>query len=158
MPPRGPSGIFVRMKTILAALDFSAISRRVVAEARAAARQCKARIVFCHVVPYPVELAGYDVIIPSSPKVIDAVMRKAARNLDACVKLFRSRGIAAKAVLRTGEASREILSAAKYEKADYILIGSHGHGAVFQLFAGSTASRVLHGSRCPVIVVPRGAR
>lgn len=38
--------------------------------------------------------------------------------------------------------------------ADYIVLGSHGHGAFYDLVIGGTASRVLKEAHCPVVVVP----
>jgi nucleotide-binding universal stress UspA family protein len=35
-----------------------------------------------------------------------------------------------------------------------IILGSHGHGAVYQLFSGSVVTSVLHKSRVPVTVIP----
>lgn len=38
--------------------------------------------------------------------------------------------------------------------ADCIVIGSHGHGALYDVIVGSTASQVLKNAPCPVVVVP----
>jgi nucleotide-binding universal stress UspA family protein len=35
-----------------------------------------------------------------------------------------------------------------------IVIGSHGHGALYHLFAGDVASGILKDAKCPVLVVP----
>ena len=42
--------------------------------------------------------------------------------------------------------------------ADYIVIGSHGHTAFYDLLVGSTASGVLKSASCPVVIVPHGAK
>ena len=46
-----------------------------------------------------------------------------------------------------------IEQAAKYE-ADYIVMGSHGHTAIYDLLVGSTTHGVLMRARCPVVIVP----
>jgi nucleotide-binding universal stress UspA family protein len=35
-----------------------------------------------------------------------------------------------------------------------IVLGSHGHGAVYHLFSGSVVTAVLHQSEIPVTVIP----
>ena len=47
-----------------------------------------------------------------------------------------------------------IAEEAKALKADYIVIGSHGHGAFYDLLVGSTTSGVLKKASCAVVVVP----
>lgn len=42
--------------------------------------------------------------------------------------------------------------------ADLILVGSARHGRIGQIFAGSTAIALLHGSPCPVGIAPSGYR
>ena len=52
----------------------------------------------------------------------------------------------------TGSAPREIRDYAKDNKADCIVIGSHGrHGVA--LLLGSTATSVIHGTPCDILVV-----
>lgn len=60
--------------------------------------------------------------------------------------------------LLSGAPAREIADHAKRHKADLIVIGTHGHGAVARFFLGSVADRVVHESDCPVIVTkaPKG--
>lgn len=60
--------------------------------------------------------------------------------------------------LLTGSPSREIADHAKRHKAELIVIGTHGHGAVARFFLGSVADRVVHEADCSVIVTkkPKG--
>ena len=54
----------------------------------------------------------------------------------------------------TGHPVSSILAKAAATKAAYIVLGSHGHGAVYDLIVGSTTHGVLRRARCPVLVVP----
>ncbi|MCA8913379.1 MAG: universal stress protein [Planctomycetes bacterium] len=60
--------------------------------------------------------------------------------------------------LLSGSPAREIADHAKRHKADLIVIGTHGHGAVARFFLGSVADRVVHESDIPVIITkkPKG--
>ena len=47
-----------------------------------------------------------------------------------------------------------ILAKARSARAAYIVMGSHGHGAIYDLLVGSTTHGVLMNAPCPVLVVP----
>ena len=47
-----------------------------------------------------------------------------------------------------------ILAQAKIEDADYIVMGSHGHTALYDLLVGSTTHGVLMRAGCPVVITP----
>jgi nucleotide-binding universal stress UspA family protein len=55
--------------------------------------------------------------------------------------------------VRLGDPVREILDLAVEIGADLIVLGSHGYGAVGRLLIGSVSEAVLHGARCPVLIV-----
>jgi len=58
------------------------------------------------------------------------------------------------ACLSGPSASHLIAEEAARRSADYIIMGSHGHTAFYDLLVGSTTGGVLKGSPCPVIVIP----
>ena len=47
-----------------------------------------------------------------------------------------------------------IIEQAQKSRAAYIVMGSHGHSALYDLLAGSTTTGVLKRSTCPVLIVP----
>jgi nucleotide-binding universal stress UspA family protein len=50
-----------------------------------------------------------------------------------------------------------ILAEAERTDADYIIMGSHGHTALYDLLVGSTTHGILRKARCPVVVIPAAA-
>ena len=62
--------------------------------------------------------------------------------------------IALKTHLLIGEPALEIRKFAETHKADIIFIGSRGMGAIGNLVLGSTATKILHLARIPVVIVP----
>lgn len=60
--------------------------------------------------------------------------------------------------LLSGSPAREIVDHAARHKAELVVIGTHGHGAVVRFFLGSVADRVVHEAKCDVIVTkqPKG--
>jgi len=58
-----------------------------------------------------------------------------------------------KTTVWSGPAAPTIVEAAEVEKADLIVLSSHGRGGVGPLIFGSVAESVLHGTRTPILVV-----
>jgi len=56
-------------------------------------------------------------------------------------------------VAAVGEPAAEIARAAKSKRADLLVMGTHGRGAVGSLLVGSVAQRVVHLSEVPVVLV-----
>jgi nucleotide-binding universal stress UspA family protein len=52
--------------------------------------------------------------------------------------------------------ARALQSLAARRRAALIVVGSAGHGRAGRVVPGTTGERLLHGSACPVAVVPRG--
>jgi len=54
----------------------------------------------------------------------------------------------------TGRVIDEICKRARTVKADLIVMGRHGHGAMYNLLVGGVTEGVLKHSKCPVLLVP----
>jgi nucleotide-binding universal stress UspA family protein len=54
--------------------------------------------------------------------------------------------------------ARGLCELAEREGAEAVVAGSTNRGAIGRVVSGSTAERLLHGTPCPVAVVPRGYR
>jgi nucleotide-binding universal stress UspA family protein len=73
--------------------------------------------------------------------------------LDRTVEMLSRSGLAAEAVLASGDPAEEITKAAEHERCDLIAMATHGHKIVADLFYGSVASSVRHRSMVPVLLV-----
>ncbi len=62
-------------------------------------------------------------------------------------------GITAKSVMAEGDAADEILSYAKKNNVDLIVMSTHGSSGVARWLLGSVADRVVRHSVCPVLVI-----
>lgn len=147
------------MKTLLVPLDFSESTQAVLDHAAALARILPARLIVLHVTE-PVATyipvgASMDVLSATPPPLAventDAQQEKVAR----IVEPLKATGLEVEAVASLGLAVDEILDQASQYGADYIVLGSHGHGALYHLFSGSVVNGVLKNARCPVLVVPQ---
>ena len=63
-------------------------------------------------------------------------------------------GLAVTALHVQGPIVEKILDLAAEHGAGMIVMGSHGHGALYELLVGSITQGVLKGAKCPVVVVP----
>lgn len=53
-----------------------------------------------------------------------------------------------------GEPAASIRDEAKRLGADFIVVGSHRHGAMYNLLIGSTAAGLVKNAPCPVLIIP----
>ena len=142
------------MKTVLAAIDFSPVSRAVLKAATELARAIQGRIVLLNVVPPPPIVTELAPLAGEVLQFTAELERGARRHLQQIQKRLAADGSEVESICVQGVASATILAHAKKLGADYIVLGSHGHTAFYDLIAGSTASGVLKRTTCPVVVVP----
>jgi nucleotide-binding universal stress UspA family protein len=55
---------------------------------------------------------------------------------------------------REGAVVEEVLKTAREVSADLIVMGTHGHGSVYNLLVGSVTEGILKASERPVLLVP----
>jgi nucleotide-binding universal stress UspA family protein len=145
------------MKTVLAAIDFSPIADSVIRRGVELARAFKARLVLLHVIQPPVFIAGAGPAADGA-EITAAAERAADRRLSQLAARLRKEHKLVETKRLTGMPVNLILQeAAKLPAAD-IVIGSHGHGAVYDLLVGSTTSGVLKRAKCPIVIVPTAER
>ncbi len=142
------------MKTILVPVDLSAAGLQACDTACDLARLMEARLLLLHVVqPPPVMVAEiYALEAAQTEEMLVAAERAGTDRLRELAARCAKRGVEAKTLHRVGLPVPEILERA--EKADYLVMGSHGHGAMYDLLVGSTTRGVLKKAPCPVVIVP----
>ena len=146
------------MKKVLVPVDFSDAQGRLVAAAETEARLRDASLFLLHVIEPAAEVAGFE----TDPEMmrlrigqdLEVEQRIESGRLKELVKQVESRGLKCESAVRFGLPADEILSVATEHGADLLVMGSHGHGALYHLFTGSVVTGVLKRSTCPVLVVP----
>ncbi|GAB4166602.1 MAG: universal stress protein [Terrimicrobiaceae bacterium] len=149
------------MKTLLVPLDFSDATRPLLGQAASLAASLGARVILLHIIE-PIATA---VPVGASMDVLTAT--PPPESIDPAVIEKRLEGLAQSLVpapaavdirVVTGLAVDDIIQTARDENADYIVLASHGHGALYHLFSGSVVTGVLKHAPCPVVVVPIGKK
>jgi nucleotide-binding universal stress UspA family protein len=143
------------MNTFLVPVDFSAVTEDITNTAVAFARAFAGRVVLLHVVQPPVITSEYGLPVAALQEALAAGEKAAREKLAGYTEMFRTAGFAAEAHVRQGSPVHAILEEADKAKADYIIMGSHGHGKLYDLIVGSTASGVIKRAKCGVIILPR---
>jgi nucleotide-binding universal stress UspA family protein len=142
------------MKTILAPVDFSSATDPVVAEAAALAKAVSGRIVLLTVIQPPAAVADYAPLLQDIAEITAAGEKAAAAKLARLQEKLQADSIESECVQVVGAPVHHIISEAERTAADYIVMGSHGHTALYELLVGSTTHGVLKRAACPVVIVP----
>ena len=79
---------------------------------------------------------------------------KEHREIQAIADRLRRDGLEATALLVHGPTVETILQEAEDLDVDMIVVGSHGHGAMYKLLMGSVTKEILRKSPYPVLMVP----
>ena len=138
---------------IVVATDFSECAQEAWELARRIAAAPGSALVLTHVLT-EVPLYGEGVFnIETARKVRDGARQWAEAALEDWVGKARAAGLSARAALRTGVPHQEIVALAGDERADLIVIGTHGRGGIARALLGSVADRVARLAPCPVLTV-----
>ena len=146
------------MKTILVPVDLSPASAPVCAAACDLARRTGAGLLLLHLVQPPAAMIS-DLYALQAGQVEDMILaaeQTAKKRLGDLARQCEKRGVAVRTVQRLGDPVTEILARAR--GASFVVMGSHGHGAMYDLLVGSTTQGVLRKAPCPVLVVPPARR
>jgi len=150
-------------KTILVPVDFSEVTAKVVGAARELAGALGGHIILLHVSEYDrvppsgevipgLSMAGF-----APPVVIvepEDLLEEEQERLDEVKADIIGTDVETTTLVARGRSVSKILEESEAQKADLIVMGSHGHGAVYNLLVGSVTEGVLKSAKCPVLVVP----
>lgn len=143
-----------RLRHILHASDFSSASRPAFDYALGLARGARASLTIIHVISPVVPLVGEGYV---SPQVLDDLKRRArtyvGKEMGKLVARGKQAGVRTRSLVVEGTAADRIVRAARARRADMIVMGTHGRGAVAKFFLGSVAGRVVATAPCPVLTV-----
>jgi universal stress protein A len=142
---------------ILCPTDFSEPSYKALETANELARHFNAEIILIHILS-PVFVYPATALTPGITKIseISDVDRDemAYKSLSMTLKEKVSDSIKSRSIMGKGNPAEEIARSAKEEKADLIVIGTHGFTGWRHLILGSVAEKVVRLANCPVITIP----
>lgn len=145
------------MKTILVPVDFSDVTPQVVNVARSMAAAFDCRIAILHVVEPEPDFVGFEPGPPSVRVSVAHDFKTERKQLEELKDRLVTEGREVISIAAQGASADTILYEAQKHAAEWIVMGSHGHGALYELLVGSVTHGVMKKARCPVVVVPSKA-
>ncbi len=146
------------MKHILVGIDYSDVTPLLLQQAEKLAGATGAQITLLHVVEPEPEFVGFE----PGPDVVRAAVaqdHKVEHDKLVALKLgLIGKGFLVNALQVQGVAADKILKEATNLGVNLIVLGSHGHGALFHLLVGGVTEAVLKRATCPVLIVPAPSR
>ena len=138
------------MKTLLLPIDFSDVTEPAVRVAEVLAEAFSARVTLLHVLSRdPSGMVWTTGIVRQDPQ-----HEQDQDELTRLVGRLADQGIDVESLLVEGPPARAILRAIESLDADLVIMGTHGHGAVYDLLMGSVSEEVMRKSPRPVLMVP----
>ena len=142
------------VRRILCATDLSESSANTIAFALSLAEKHQAEITLLHVIdalPDPTEHV-YMAVPEIGPLRHDLEQRARGQLHHAVTDEVRAGGAITECVT-VGRAYKEILRIAAEQRADMIVMGTRGHGAIGRMLFGSTSHHVVRAATCPVVTI-----
>lgn len=143
----------VKWETILCPIDFSEISLAALRLARSIRNLVDARLILVYVVEPIVAPSDFTFGPMTSGDVEDRLVERSRQSLAEIVSGLDVPSDKLGSRVEHGRASQEIVRVASEEKADLIVMGTHGYTGMAHVLLGSTAERVLRKAPCPVLTV-----
>jgi nucleotide-binding universal stress UspA family protein len=133
-------------KTILVTVDGTPSDRAIIEHVKQLAKLAQSRVVLLHVADgWAARTYGPDAISPE--------ISEDKAYLEKVLTEFRSVPIPAEAELAYGDPAREIIRWVEQKGCDLVAMSTHGHRFLADLFLGTTANRVQHAIRVPVLLL-----
>jgi universal stress protein A len=131
---------------ILVTLDGTPTDRAMIEHIKQLATLAHSRLVLLHVADgWAARTYGPDAV---SPEILEDTAY-----LNKVLAEFKAMGIPAQAELAYGEPAKEIIKWVEQKGCDLVAMSTHGHRFLADIFLGTTASRVQHSIRVPVLLL-----
>ena len=142
----------IEMKTIIALIDFSDLTKKVIETASQIASSYASTLWLLHVIDP--DFAGFEVgpQLGCGTKPAQANTEKSA--LEGLAKKLEIGEGRIETLLVRGNVVDSVLDESKRLHADLLVTGSHGHGTIYTMVVGSVSNGLLRQSTVPLLIVP----
>jgi nucleotide-binding universal stress UspA family protein len=137
---------------IVVATDFSDSSEAAWALAQRVAAALGSEVVLVHVFVPPL-MYGEPAAALGGAAVYENAEQWVEDTLSRWADSARAQDVSVRTLIRRGTAHDEIVALATEERADVIVLGTHGRTGLARMLIGSVAERVIRFAPCPVLTV-----
>ncbi len=138
------------IKKIIYPYDFSKFSEKAIPFIKDFSKLGAKKVIIVSVIEYE-ELFTHVLFKESEIRKLKEETIKRLENLR---NDLENAGLETETVVDFGIPAKIIIKTAKESKADIIIMGSQGRGAIMNALLGSTAENVLRRSEIPVLIIP----
>lgn len=135
---------------ILVPVDFSDHSQKALRYALAFAKQFDAEVTLVHIVEQMVYPGDW--MYPPMA-VTDFATEKREQMISRLRSLDAGSGVKTHHLVRLGRAWQEVIEIAREQKADMIILATHGYTGLKHVLLGSVAEKIVRHAPCPVLSV-----
>lgn len=139
---------------ILIAVDLSDSTQKVIEETLRIVDKKGTKLWLLHIAEPDPDFVGWEPGPQSERDFIASKFHNEHTRIQSLAKSLRNKGYDATALLVQGAIAETILKEAKNLKVDFIAVGSHGRGMMYQLLMGCVSEGILQNTERPVLVVP----
>jgi nucleotide-binding universal stress UspA family protein len=143
----------ISLRKILVPIDFSEYSKKALQYAVPFARQFSAKIYLLYVVEPTVYPADFSFGQIGMPNVENELRVKGEQELQELITNEIKGAVPSEALVKVGLPFVEVVSFAKEQAIELIIVATHGHTGVEHVLFGSTAEKIVRKAPCPVLVV-----
>ena len=140
-------------KRILIATDGSDKSKKAAQEGLELAKALGAEVIALNVVNEVVIASAVRQLGADRKEVEDKLKVSGGKAVDDLKVMGAKLSVKVDAIVRIGAPSNTVIDVAGAEKADLIVMGSHGESGASKLLIGSVVQKVLYWATIPVLVV-----
>jgi universal stress protein A len=138
---------------IVVPTDFSGSSEDAWVLAQQVAGTLSSEVVLAHVFVEPILYGDPPLAADTASQLYEQGRKWVEDELEKWASAARAQGMTVRTIVRTGSPHEEIVNLATEERAELIIMGTHGRTGLDRLLLGSVADRVIRFSPCPVLTV-----
>jgi nucleotide-binding universal stress UspA family protein len=142
------------VKTILVPIDYSGITNKVLAAAISMANKFDAESHLLYIAESFGEYSTFAIPHISTDVLAEELLKQAKAKMDHFVDHHRDKcKNCVGSVEQSDDPAKRIVSYAKKNNVDMIVMGTHGYTGIEKTLMGSVAEKVLRTAPCPVTVI-----